>query len=486
MRRVLAVSLVVLAFGGVSVGTAAASTWEVTQVGAGQVRSAFYGVSCPTAQLCVAVGGNNTVAATTNPTGGSSAWTAGHPGGAVDPSFGPPGGEAIYPGGQIRGVSCPSTGLCVAVSFQGNFYSSTEPAGDPSGWKVVEQGTGPNIHMTGVSCPTVSLCVAVGYAGKILTTTNPTGDAADWAVTTLPQQVDFRAVSCASASLCVATGNEGTIVASTDPLGGPTAWRSAGAPGGDAGLDGISCPTLSLCVTGNPGRVVSSTDPAGPAASWRVVSAGTGLPVTGFSCPSIHACAAVDTNADVMISTDPTGGSGAWSFKNVIPFDTTPGAGAKGNGMFGISCATTSFCAAVGQSFQVLTSTDPFARERANQPGKRRSKRPRTVITAHPAKRLDPKKGGVKVRFRFRAIGKAARFQCKLDDRRFRKCKSPRRYRVAGGLHVFKVRAVTASGLRGPRATFHFRVGKLTEPPSPGSCKPGQGSTIGKPCLGSG
>lgn len=478
----------VLVLGAATAASASASTWTVSQLGAGPTNAALYGVACPSASLCVAVGGNNTIAASTNPTGGATAWSVGHPGGSFEAPPGLPGpsGESVFGGAQIRGVSCPSSELCVAASFQGNFYSSTSPAGDPSAWKFVEQSsTGPNFHMTGISCPSPALCVAVAYAGNILVSTDPTGPSASWPVTKLPQRVDFRAVSCPSVSLCVATGNEGNIVVSTDPTGGPSAWKSVGAPAGESALDGISCPSPALCVTGNAGQILTSTDPAVPG-SWKAQPAGTGLPVTGLSCPLISACVAVDNNSDVIVSTDPTGGQEAWSFENVLPYGFTGKDGEfRGNGMFGISCPTTSLCVAVGQRFQAMTSTDPFAREKVKAPIRGKSKLPRAVITRHPAKRLDHRKGGVKVAFRFRSLGKAAGFECKLDRRRFRSCKSPRRYRLGGGKHVFRVRAVAASGAHGPRASFHFRVGKLTERDTAGSCKQGQDSSFGKPCVDS-
>jgi hypothetical protein len=240
-------------------------------------------------------------------------------------------------------------------------------------------------------------------------------------------------------------------------------------------------------VTGNAGQIITSTNPAAGAGSWNVAPAGTGLPVTGVSCPTTAACAAFDNNADAMTSTDPTGGAAAWSFENVIPYDSASDGDKAGdgvNGTFGLSCPATSLCAAVGQGFRVLTSTDPFAKDQpVVRVNRRSSKRPRAFITKHPAKRLDNRKGGVKVTFRFRAIGLAAGFKCKLDDRRFRPCKAPKRYRVRYGKHVFKVRAIAPGGAPGRRAAFHFRVGALTESPPVGSCDPSVESNVGKPCI---
>lgn len=105
--------------------------------------------------------------------------------------------------------------------------------------------------------------------------------------------------------------------------------------------------------------------------------------------------------------------------------------------------------------------------------GLRRSKRLRVVITHHPVKRVTPRREkGTRVTFRFRATGRAARYECKLRGRRFHTCKSPRRYRVGQGSYAFNVRAIAPGGVKGPPTTFHFRVGRLTEPQPVGSCRP--------------
>jgi hypothetical protein len=292
----------------VAPAAASASEWTVAQLPGGSVQAAFYAISCTSASFCVTTGGNGTIAVSTNPTGGASAWKVGRPGGSVDLPGGE-GGEVYYGGAQIRGVSCPSPVLCVAASLDGRFYSSANPAGDPAtAWKVVKQAeSGPSIHMFGVSCPTTTFCVVVGYGGKVLTSGDPTGESSAWTVTQLSEPFDFRGVSCPTPGFCAAVGREGKIVVSENPAGGPGAWRSLGAPAGESPLNGISCPTADLCVTGNAGKILTSTSP-GSAGSWRAVNAGTGLPISAVSCPTTSACAAVDDNADVLISTDPTGG----------------------------------------------------------------------------------------------------------------------------------------------------------------------------------
>lgn len=474
-------------------GEAKASTWSVAKLPNGGIVTAFFGISCPTTELCVTVGGNNAIATSTKPAGGAEDWRVVYPdGGFVPPAIragrATAGASlATYNGEQIRGVSCPSTGLCVAASLDSQIYVSTDPTGPASAWEVLEMTAPeePNIHMGGISCPSASLCVAVGLGGKLVTSTNPTGGRAAWSVTELAAPYDLRGVDCPSATLCVAVGNEGGILVSTDPTGGPAAWQLVGAPGGASSLNGVSCPSPSFCVTGTAGKIITSTDPTASAA-WKVTSAGTGLLVKDVSCPSAQACAAIDNNADVMASTEPTGGASAWWFENVIPFRNEQSIREgiiERNGTYGISCPATSLCVGVGMEFQVIASKNPFERTIGSGERADRRARPRVVITGHPAKRLDPRKGGNRVRFRFRGIGEARRFACKLHGKGFAPCRSGVRYRVGRGKHVFRVRAIGPKGVKGPPASFHFRVGELTERPPVGSCPEGTEGSIRKPCV---
>lgn len=453
---------------------ATASTWTVTKLRDDQVGGPLFGISCPSAELCVATGSDSLIATSTNPSGGRTAWKVVHPGGAAE-------GPAelaeenlhgvVFPGAQVRGISCPSPSLCVAATFDGRIFSSTDPAGGASAWSIVPLGSDeePNIHMTGISCPSPSLCVVAAYGGRVVYSTNPTGDASAWTATKFGAPFDLRGISCPTISFCAAVGNEGSILTSNNPTGSASAWSLVGAPGGRSGLNGVSCPAISLCVTGNAGSMITSTNPTDDLGAWNAVVAGTGLPLKGVSCPTTSACAAIDNNADAIVSTDPTGRASAWSFTNVIlapaAQEGTP------NGMFGISCPTISLCAAAGQAEQIITSTDPFAPDPVKSQS-RRGKRLRVMITHHPAKRVKPRKRGIRVTFRFRASGKVARFKCKLRGRGYRTCKSPKRYRVGQDGYTFKVLAIAPGGAKGSPTTFHFRVGQLTEPQPVGSCRP--------------
>lgn len=78
-------------------------------------------------------------------------------------------------------------------------------------------------------------------------------------------------------------------------------------------------------------------------------------------------------------------------------------------------------------------------------------KRPPKVLRLHRGRRL-------RVGFRFRSSADGTSLLCRLDRHRFRRCRSPRRYRVKPGRHRFRVVAVGAAGERGPVRRIRFRV----------------------------
>ncbi|HET7574872.1 MAG TPA: right-handed parallel beta-helix repeat-containing protein [Solirubrobacterales bacterium] len=81
---------------------------------------------------------------------------------------------------------------------------------------------------------------------------------------------------------------------------------------------------------------------------------------------------------------------------------------------------------------------------------------PNTRIGKRPAARTHARRAT----FRFSASEPGSRFQCSLDRKPFRACRSPRTFkRLRPGKHSFRVRAVDAAGNRDPTpAAFRFRV----------------------------
>jgi hypothetical protein len=480
--RLVVAALAALAISGAAAAPAPGSTWTGRQLTGEAGKVMLFGMSCPTTSFCVAAGGNNTIASSTNPGGGLESWKVVYAGlGAL------PTGGGIFPGRQIRGVSCPSPQLCVAVTFEGLIYASTNPTGDAGAWNVTDvDGSGPNTHFFGVSCPTASFCAAAAGKGKIATTTNPTGGASAWTITQLEGPLELRGISCVSSELCVAVGDDGEgalaqpsdageVVSSTSPLGG--VWQKVQMTGEQGPMFGISCPSAALCVTGNLfGNLVTATNPTGPASAWKSVDGGGAVQITDVDCLSTSECVAVDNNADVLTSTNPTGGASDWTFTNVLPYPLIePQVNeVQRNAMFGVSCPAPTFCAIGAAAGQIFTSTDPFTASPAAAKGagkngavkkgkknkKKGPKRPRVRIATPPQNGLEFEGKKVAVRTFFYAANRVQvrGFVCKLDKHPVRRCHSPKVYRVGVGRHVFRVRAIGSTGLRGPAEVAHFRT----------------------------
>lgn len=432
-------------------------------------------VSCPTAKMCVAVGELNKIVSSTNPTGGPSAWHVARPSGEAatdchanwDPPCRDPNDR------RIRGVSCPTTTLCVAVTGEGYVYSSTNPTGAADDWRVADvDGDERDTHLLGVSCPTASLCVAVSgerfTGGKVLTSTNPTGGASAWTVTQLDESLDLRAVSCGTPTFCVAVAQQGRLLVSTNPTGGAAAWTELGTPGGPGNLQAVSCAGTALCVAGNSsGNLLFSTNPTA-LSSWRQANGGVSVQITDVSCLPGRQCVAVDNNGDVLASKDATAGQGSWSVTRLIPYvQPANETELPLNGLFGVSCVSTSFCAVVATDGQIFTSTNPFAEppKRSNSAAsgrKRGAKRPKVRIAdiVLPTRRA-LRENRARVLFRFFAHALVRRFECKLNRRPFRACKSPERFRVGRkGTYAIRIRAVGRTGLRGPVKGKRIRIGE--------------------------
>ncbi len=78
---------------------------------------------------------------------------------------------------------------------------------------------------------------------------------------------------------------------------------------GSNGLLGVSCPSSGLCVgVDNFGNVVTSSNPTGGAGAWAVTNVVGANFMTGVSCPSSSLCVAVDGGGNVVTSSNPTGG----------------------------------------------------------------------------------------------------------------------------------------------------------------------------------
>ena len=296
------------------------------------------GISCPTVSLCVAVDSAGSVVTSTDPTGGPGGWT-------VTP---------VDSANQLDAVSCASASLCVAVDNAGNVVTSTTPTAGAQAWHVASID---DHRMWSVSCPSASLCVAVGDApSSVFTSTNPAGGSAAWQATTVTGLTQgLQTISCPSTTSCVALDGGANIVTSANPTGGTAAWSLAAGPSVNTGFLTLSC-TSAVCVAvGLNGHLLTSTNPAGGAAAWAVSDAPDApAALTGVACTSAGLCAASAqaggvSDGELITTTDPTGGGAAWT---VVSVDPT-------NSLFGVACPLPSACFAVDRRGNVLSSTEP-------------------------------------------------------------------------------------------------------------------------------
>lgn len=81
---------------------------------------------------------------------------------------------------------------------------------------------------------------------------------------------------------------------------------------------------------------------------------------------------------------------------------------------------------------------------------------PETKLGAHPKRRTHRRTA----RFTFSGNGRGAKFECRLDRGRFRRCASPKSYAgLAAGAHVFRVRFIDPAGNRDATPSrFRWRI----------------------------
>lgn len=229
----------------------------------------LYGVSCPTSDTCVAVGGygdQHGIAQAMTETLASGTWTP-----AEAPLPGPPPGP--QDSAALLSVSCPAPGSCVAVGYYGQEGDSGALIETLSGgtWTPATAPLPPGqpdlgAELEGVSCPALSTCVAVGayngqdHAEHGLVETLSHGT---WTAETAPLPAGITAatllaVACPAPGVCAATGETGLLAGNShaliETLSGST-WTPVKVtlpPGAtataEARLSGIACPAAGTCI----------------------------------------------------------------------------------------------------------------------------------------------------------------------------------------------------------------------------------------------
>jgi hypothetical protein len=366
---VAAVSATVLSLGAVLAGSAGAAAQSPGHSPV-PVFSAAYGVSCPTASACMAVGGYNSdgVVLVLTERWDGSGWS-------VLPSAAPSGATSS----QLNAVSCADAMNCVAVGSYSDSNFLNWPfaeSWDGSSWAVVSVPTptgGSFAGLSGVSCTGASSCVAVGSFTNRRSRTVPLTEfwnGTAWSVHGSPHPAGatssgLAAVSCASASACMAAGsyvNAASLGVPFTEWWNGSAWSvvaspsPAGAQGGY--LAGVSCPTASSCEA--VGSYFDSSFTAVTLAeswdgtSWTLVASPTptdspSSALSAVSCASASNCLAVGHSYSPSFAGKDDTLAESWNGTSwtavASPSPSTS------SGLSGVSCAAVASCMAVGSFF---------------------------------------------------------------------------------------------------------------------------------------
>lgn len=215
----------------------------------------LYGVSCPSARSCVAVG-NAFHEGSRRTTPLIEAWNGRRWRVQVAP--------AIKGFSSLYAVSCTSRRACTAVGFydgSGGRSHALVERWNGNAWRLQAlPRTARGSQLLGVSCSKADACTAVGDASGSSGNARPLAESWNgerWhaQVVASPSEAVFSAVSCTSASACTATGNDfGTGGTLAERWNGKT-WHRQWTPNppnyieswGEVALDGVSCTSKHAC-----------------------------------------------------------------------------------------------------------------------------------------------------------------------------------------------------------------------------------------------
>jgi hypothetical protein len=282
---------------------------------------------------------------------------------SVQRSPNPPG--AIGTG--LRGVSCPSPRVCVAV---GSYESSSVGPDSQSVVELAERWNGsrwsidpvpslPGARDTlfGVSCASATACTAVGYyegGGALQAPLVVRWDGSSWTIQPAPATGGFLdSVSCPSTTMCVAVGNNGEFPMAERWNG--RRWSIENMPfdssAGYNSLDSVSCASPTACTAVG----IETADGDTPVVehwdgrSWSEQPTpsltGASLSLGAVSCPSPSDCYAVGNSyglaSHIQTAVVEHWDGVSWSIE---PTPTIAGLG----GLASLSCVSPTACAAVG------------------------------------------------------------------------------------------------------------------------------------------
>ena len=222
----------------------------------GQNGSALTGISCTSANACVASGRTSNVTTPSSPlieTFDGASWSV-----SALPTM--PGDSAAF-----DGVTCATASDCTAVGeyFVDESYQPLVVHFDGTSWSVASTPTidAKYARLSGVSCVSEKNCVAVGFQEVVPVKRSlvEQWDGTSWSVVASPSPGSpypssvLRSVTCLTARRCVAVGGvmKGSTNHSLIEVWNGTHWRVSTSPSPgteDNGLTGVWCGSVSTCI----------------------------------------------------------------------------------------------------------------------------------------------------------------------------------------------------------------------------------------------
>jgi len=352
---------------GFAAGVVALSWHVVPSPNAGSAGSDNFlqGVSCISAQACMAVGVYSV--------GGRDVTLAESWSGRTWSVVRTPNPRSITDG--LNGVSCPGRVRCTAVgSYEvgpvtGGRDKTLIESWNGTRWSVVPSPNGPGRinGLDGVSCTSRTFCMAVGtqYTPDIKPLAE-SWNGTRWSLVPVPGvgragEGELSGVSCTARSACVAVGSSGAIGRTLAESWNGTKWSLVPIPNpgktADNALLGVSCVSRSACMavgSHDVGFTGHTLIERWNGAAWSLARhPSSGNILYAVSCATAAACTAVgssDTGATPTLieSWDGT----TWS---VVPHRDLPRTVGE---LYADSCPSTAACTAVGYYYRSPADTD--------------------------------------------------------------------------------------------------------------------------------
>jgi hypothetical protein len=350
-------------------GATASTAWAIQPTPNPQIKQGFlFTPSCTAADACIAVGystDSSSVEVTLAEAWNGTSWS-------IQPTPNPSG--AI--GSGLEGVSCTSAEACIAVGYSANSSGvemTLAEAWNGTSWSIQPTPNPAGAFLSslyGVSCASAEACIAVGdygaSSGAELTLVEA-WNGRSWQIqktAEIPGAVEsyLGSVSCTSADACTAVGayvNKSFAELALAEVWNGTSW-SVHQPRNPSGtafsyLNGVSCTSAAACTAvgayAGQDSNQSALAEAWNGTSWSiqlllVPSSTTGSSLDDDSCSSADACTAVgsyENSSGVALTLAEAWNGTSWSFQpSPNPSRATESV------LLGVSCTSANACTAVG------------------------------------------------------------------------------------------------------------------------------------------